>query len=46
MQLAEDLTKEFRDVRLVKFPGANLFLPLDEPERVAGEIASFVAATR
>lgn len=42
--LAEDLTREFSEVRLVKIPGASLFLPLDEPERVASEIASFVRA--
>ena len=46
VKLAEDLTSEFPNVRLVKFPNANLFLPLDEPERVAGEIATFVNAGR
>ncbi len=43
VELAEDLTREFPSVRLVKFPNANLFLPLDEPEAVAAEITRFVA---
>ena len=46
VQLAEDLTTKFRDARLVKVPGANLFVSLDEPERVAHEIAGFIAPPR
>jgi pimeloyl-ACP methyl ester carboxylesterase len=44
LELAEKLTREFRDVRLVKVPGANLFVPLDEPDRVAREVATFAGA--
>ena len=43
VQLAENLTKEFPNVRLVKVPGASLFVALDEPEHVAHEIASFIS---
>ena len=42
LQLAQDLTREFPDARLVEVPGANVFLPLDAPARVAAEIAAFV----
>ena len=42
LQLAEDLTREFPDARLVEVPGANVFLPLDAPYKVAVEIATFV----
>ena len=42
LQLAQDLTREFPDVRLVEVPGANVFLPLDAPYKVAVEIATFV----
>ena len=42
LQLAQDLTREFPDVRLVEVPGANVFLPLDAPYKVAAEIAAFV----
>lgn len=40
--LAERLAGHFRDVRLVKVPDASLFIPLDDPDRVASEIAKFV----
>ena len=33
---------EFPDARLVEVPGANVFLPLDAPYKVAVEIATFV----
>ena len=42
LQLAQDLTREFPDVRLVEVPGANVFLPLNAPYKVAEEIAAFV----
>ena len=42
LQLAEDLTREFPDARLVEVPGANVFLPLDGPYKVAVEITTFV----
>ena len=42
LQFAQDLTREFPDARLVEVPGANVFLPLDAPARVAAEIAAFV----
>ena len=46
LQLAQDLTRKFPDARLVEVPGANVFVPLDAPERVAAEIAAFVRGLR
>lgn len=40
--LAEELQKEFPNADLVKIADANLFVSLDEPERVASEIANFI----
>ncbi len=40
---AERLVRETPNARLVKIPNASTFVPLDQPQRVADEIASFVA---
>jgi pimeloyl-ACP methyl ester carboxylesterase len=45
VELAENLTREFKDVRLVRIPGASLFVSLDDPGRVAQEIASFIPSS-
>ena len=42
LAFAERLQAAFRDARLVPVDGAKTFLPLDEPQRVADEIATFV----
>lgn len=39
--LAERLAETFPDVRVVRFPDARTFVALDQPERLAEEIASF-----
>lgn len=39
--LAERLAATFPDVRLVRIPDARTFVALDQPERLAEEIASF-----
>jgi pimeloyl-ACP methyl ester carboxylesterase len=44
--LAERLERIIPDARLVRFPGAKTFLSLDEPARLADEIAAFVAEKR
>ncbi len=41
---AERLQAAFADARLVRVEGGRTFLALDEPERVADEIAAFVRA--
>ena len=41
ISLAERLHEAFADARLVRVEGARAFVPLDEPERVAEEIAAF-----
>jgi pimeloyl-ACP methyl ester carboxylesterase len=40
---AERLAGEVANARLVRIPDAKTFVPLDQPERVAEEIAAFVA---
>jgi pimeloyl-ACP methyl ester carboxylesterase len=40
---AERLVRETPNARLVKIPNASTFVPLDQPQRVADEIAAFVA---
>lgn len=40
--LAERLAKTFPDARLVRIPDARTFVALDQPERLAEEIVSFV----
>jgi pimeloyl-ACP methyl ester carboxylesterase len=41
-ELAERLERIIPDAKLVRFPEAKTFLPLDEPKRLAGEIEAFV----
>jgi pimeloyl-ACP methyl ester carboxylesterase len=41
---AERLARETPNARLVEIPGAKTFVPLDQPERLADEIAKFVEA--
>lgn len=40
LDLARRLRDAFPDARLVEIPGARLFVPLDQPQRVADEIQS------
>lgn len=42
--LAERLERIIPDARLIRFEHAKTFLPLEAPERLAGEIGAFVAA--
>jgi pimeloyl-ACP methyl ester carboxylesterase len=42
IDLGRRLRAAFADARLVEVPGGRTFLPLDEPAKVAAEIASFV----
>jgi pimeloyl-ACP methyl ester carboxylesterase len=39
--LAERLAAAFPEAQLVRIDGARTFVPLDEPEQVADEIAGF-----
>jgi pimeloyl-ACP methyl ester carboxylesterase len=41
---AERLARETPNARIVEIPDANTFVPLDQPKRLADEIATFVAA--
>ncbi len=43
MKYAERLAKETPNARIVEIPGAKTFVPLDQPQRLADEIARFVA---
>jgi len=43
--MAEQLRNAFPDARLIEVDGARTFVPLDEPERVAAEIATFTRAS-
>lgn len=43
VEMARRLRDAFADARLVEVPGGRTFLPLDEPELVAREIAAFAA---
>lgn len=43
IRLGERLAQTFPDARLVRFPDARTFVALDQPERLAEEIASFAA---
>ena len=40
---AERLAAEVPNARIVQIPGAKTFVPLDEPKRLADEIAGFIA---
>jgi pimeloyl-ACP methyl ester carboxylesterase len=44
--MAHRLSEAFPDARLVTVAGGRTFIPLDHPERVAGEIAAFAEARR
>lgn len=39
---AERLAKETPNARIVEIPGASTFVPIDQPQRLADEIATFV----
>ena len=39
---AEELRRTIHDSRLVVFPGADLLLPIDDPERVLGALVPFL----
>ena len=41
---AERLASETGNARLVEIPGSSTFVPLDQPQRLADEIANFVSA--
>jgi pimeloyl-ACP methyl ester carboxylesterase len=43
---ARRLATTFPDARLVEIPDARAFVPLDQPDRLADEIAAFVPLTR
>ena len=43
IRLGERLAETFPDARLVRLPDARTFVALDQPERLAEEIASFAA---
>jgi pimeloyl-ACP methyl ester carboxylesterase len=42
---AERLAGEARNAEMVRIPGAKTFVPLDQPQRVADEIADFAASS-
>ena len=42
LSLARRLAETFPDARLVEVEGGHTFLPLDEPDRVASEISTFL----
>jgi pimeloyl-ACP methyl ester carboxylesterase len=44
IKYAERLAREIPNARLVQIPDANTFVALDQPQRLADEIASFVEA--
>jgi pimeloyl-ACP methyl ester carboxylesterase len=44
IRYAERLARETPNARLVEIPDARTFVPLDQPRRLADEIAGFVAA--
>lgn len=44
IRYAERLAKETPNARLVQIPDAKTFVPLDQPQRLADEIATFVEA--
>jgi pimeloyl-ACP methyl ester carboxylesterase len=41
---AKRLATETRNARIVEIPDSSTFVPLDQPQRLADEIASFVAS--
>ena len=40
---AERLASDARDAKIVEIPDAKTFVPVDQPHRVAEEIAAFAA---
>lgn len=44
LKYAQRLAGEAGNARIVEIPDSKTFVPVDQPERLAGEIASFVAA--
>lgn len=42
LSLARRLAEAFHDARLVEVEGGHTFLPLDEPDRIASEISTFL----
>jgi pimeloyl-ACP methyl ester carboxylesterase len=42
IKYAERLEKDTPNARIVQIPGASTFVALDQPQRLADEIASFV----
>jgi len=42
LSLARRLAEAFPDARLVEVEGGRLFVPLDEPDRIASEISTFL----
>jgi len=42
IRYAERLAGEVKDAEIVQIPGAKTFVPLDQPQRVADEIATFI----
>ena len=42
LKFAERLAGEVPNARIVEIPDAGTFVPLDQPERVADEIAGFI----
>jgi pimeloyl-ACP methyl ester carboxylesterase len=44
LSYAERLARETPNAKLVEIPGASTFVPLDQPQRVADEIAAFVGS--
>jgi pimeloyl-ACP methyl ester carboxylesterase len=45
LKFAERLAGEVPNARIVEIPDAGTFVPLDQPQRVADEIATFVTAS-
>jgi pimeloyl-ACP methyl ester carboxylesterase len=43
IKYAERLASEIPNAQIVQIPGAKTFVPLDQPERVADEIATFIS---
>ncbi|HEX6753560.1 MAG TPA: alpha/beta hydrolase [Solirubrobacterales bacterium] len=44
LEYAQRLVGDTPNARLVEIPGARTFVPIDQPQRLADEIASFVAS--
>jgi len=44
IKLGRRLAKQFRNATIVELPGAKTFVSLDEPDRLADEIAAIMPA--